>query len=710
VKPKTKRITPQKVDKQRHFIKRHLPVLVSAAALAVVTLLAFSNSFSAGFILDNKGLLLEDPRIRQLTYENIGLILHHSYWWPRGEAGLYRPFTTLSYLFNYAILGSAGQPAGYHWINVLLHICNVLLVYALARTLIREFWPSFFMAGLWAVHPLLTESVTNMIGRSDLLAGLAILSGLLIYLKSTESSGWRRISWLVGLMAVTAAGIFSKESAIAIMGVIALYEFTWWKERKQGWALLMGCLAMLPPIAVMLYQRFMVLSASPPAEFPFTDNPIASAGFWMGRFTAIKLIGRYLVLTAWPAKLSTDYSYAQIPLAGGSLEDWAAVAAVLALIALAVSLYWWNRTAFFLVWFAAITFVPASNLLFPIGTIMAERFLYLSTIGLLGCAVILIYSVAERRKVKRVAPVVLSLIAIAFAIRTWIRNQDWQDQHAIVEANLRASPNSFKAHMMASSLYFDGADNNLDRAIDESEKSLAILDSLPDSLNTPGVYRDAGRHYLAKGDSLQQGNPSESIPAYERASKLLLRSIAIDKSTRAEYDRNGGADWARRHSAAAATTKSDPEAHWMLAVAYGRLGKVEQALAEAGEALAVHPVDPVAYRQIAYAFAAAHRMDDAAVALFEGLLMTSDLSLRSDLLKLYRASADSNSCAIIAGPAGPALNPACDLVRKSLCPASVEVVKAAMETSRLDAAKKLKQTSLQDYGCPAGPFEQVLPD
>jgi hypothetical protein len=148
----------------------------------------------------------------------------------------------------------------------------------------------------------------------------------------------------------------------------------------------------------------------------------------------------------------------------------------------------------------------------------------------------------------------------------------------------------------------------------------------------------------------------------------------------------------------------------MLTVAYARLGKIEEASTAATEALALHPVDAVAYRQIAYAFAAAHRMDDAAVALFEGLLMTSDLSLRSDLLNLYRASADSNSCAIVAGPSGPAVNPACDLVRKSLCPASLETLKAAIETSQLDAARKLKQTSIQNYGCPAGPLEQVLPD
>src|SRR5262249_35901678 len=153
-----------------------------------------------------------------------------------------------------------------------------------------------------------------------------------------------------------------------------------------------------------------------------------------------KLIGPYLAVTVWPAKLSTDYSFAQIPLVTGTLQDWAVVAAVLAFMTLTVSLYWWNRTAFFLLGFAATTFIPASNLLFPIGTILADRFLYLSTIGLLGCLVMLIYSLAERSNVKRIAPALLTMIAIGFGIRTWIRNQDWQDQRAIVEASLKASP------------------------------------------------------------------------------------------------------------------------------------------------------------------------------------------------------------------------------------------------------------------------------
>ena len=76
--------------------RRLMPVM---AALAALTVLAYSNSFASGFILDNKGLLL-DPRIREATADNLALIFQHTYWWPSGEAGLYRPLTTLSCLLT----------------------------------------------------------------------------------------------------------------------------------------------------------------------------------------------------------------------------------------------------------------------------------------------------------------------------------------------------------------------------------------------------------------------------------------------------------------------------------------------------------------------------------------------------------------------------------------------------------------------------------
>src|SRR5438093_465077 len=87
-------------------LKPRLRHTLAALALGAMTSLAYSNSFQAGFALDNKRLLLKDVRIQEATGQNLRLIFKHTYWWPYGESGLYRPITTLSYLFNYAILGN----------------------------------------------------------------------------------------------------------------------------------------------------------------------------------------------------------------------------------------------------------------------------------------------------------------------------------------------------------------------------------------------------------------------------------------------------------------------------------------------------------------------------------------------------------------------------------------------------------------------------
>ena len=88
------------------------------------------------------------------------------------------------------------------------------------------------MAALWAVHPASTESVTNIIGRSDLLAAMAMLGGFLMYVKSTTGGrvAYRHGWWELGM--VTAAGVASKESAVMIVAVIVLYELAWPGRRR----------------------------------------------------------------------------------------------------------------------------------------------------------------------------------------------------------------------------------------------------------------------------------------------------------------------------------------------------------------------------------------------------------------------------------------------------------------------------------------------
>ena len=672
--------------------RRHLLV---ALGLCLLTLAAYSNSFGAGFAMDNRGLILQDARVHAATAENLDLIFGHTYWWPYGESGLFRPLTTLSYLFNYAILGNGDHPAGYHWINFLMHAANVLLVYALGLRL-AGWRPAAWTAALWAVHPVLTESVTNMVGRADLLAGMAVLGGWLLYRKSAESSGWRRWAYLGALSATTAIGVFSKESAVTVLPVIVLYEAIWWKERRQALGLVRGSIAMLIPIQAMLYQRAAVLWSSTATTFPFYDNPIVGAGWVTGRLTALKVMGKYVALLFWPARLSCDYSWAQIPLAGGSAADWLAWMALAAALAAGVLLWRGNRTALYLAGAAVLVFLPTSNLLFPIGTIMAERFLYLPAIAFAAGVVAAVGAAGKRVGDARLAPALLGLIVVACAARTWARNLDWQDDLAVGKAAVEASPGSFKSHkLLAYALHeADPGHANIDRVIEEAEKGLVPLSALPDSRSNADSYRRTGGYYAERGESLRQSgaagsDAAGSDAAYRRALELLLRSRAI-----ATAQTKGAGDLARFADLALRISEVQR-----------RLGDGGQALEAAVEGRRMEPGNTEIHHQIAAILLDQGRADEAAAALMEGVLVTTDSGLRNELLRLYQGGLDRLGCATMPVQGNTALNPACDIVHRHLCAASAGTIRLRLETGRPDLAETMKQTALKEFNCTAEELE-----
>ena len=663
--------------------RRHLLV---GLGLCLLTLAVYSNSFGAGFVMDNRGLILQDARIRAATAENFDLIFGHTYWWPYGESGLFRPLTTLSYLFNYTILGNGEHPAGYHWINFLLHAGNVLLVYALAIRLASRRLAAW-TAALWAVHPVLTESVTNIVGRADLLAGMAVLGGLLLYLKSSETSGRRRWACLGALSAATAVGVFSKESAVMLLPVIVLYEAIWWKERRQALGLARGSIAVLIPIQAMLYQRASVLWSSAPTTFPFYDNPIVGAGFVTGRLTALEVMGKYLALLAWPARLSCDYSWSQIPLVGGGAPDWLGWMALGAATAAGVLLWRGSRTARFLAGAALLVFLPTSNLLFPIGTIMAERFLYLPAIAFAAGVVAAVGAAEKRAGDARLAPALLGLIALACAARTWVRNLDWQDDLSIGKAAIEASPASFKSHKLLAYALHEAASGhaNIDRVIEEAEKGLAPLNALPDSRSNADSYLRTGGYYAELGERLRPGDRAASDLAYRRALELLLRSRAI-----ATAQTNGERDPARFGGLLL-----------RIAETHRRLGDSGQALAAAVEGRRMDPANTEIHHQIAAILLDQGRADEAAEALMEGVELTTDIGLRNELLRLYQGGLDRLGCATMPIQGNTALNPACETVHRHLCAASAGTIRLRLETGRPDLAETMKQAALKEFHCTA---------
>ena len=116
--------------------------------LCACTLLVYANSFQGGIIFDAASRILRDPRVQAATPANVDSILKSDYWYPAAGSGLYRPLTTLSFLFNYAILGNGASPFGYHFVNWLLHALNACLLYFLALRILKSTVPAFAVAAL----------------------------------------------------------------------------------------------------------------------------------------------------------------------------------------------------------------------------------------------------------------------------------------------------------------------------------------------------------------------------------------------------------------------------------------------------------------------------------------------------------------------------------------------------------------------------------
>ncbi len=682
--------------------------LVAAVVLCSITLLAYSDSFRSGFVYDNQRLILQDPRIFQATAKNVELILQHTYWWPRDQSGLYRPVTTLSYLFNYAVLGEGDHPTGYHWFNFFLHALNVLLLFMLSLRLVRRFWVSVLIAAFWAVHPVLTESVTNIVGRADLLAAASSLSGFLFYLRSTESKGWKRVAWLTGLAAVAAVGVFSKESAVAIVGVIVVCELIWWKERRQLRGLLLGCAAIAPAFLALFYQRSVVLANAAAMEISFAENPLAGAHFLTARLTSIAVMARYLWLLVWPAKLSVDYSYSAIPLASGSLEDWIAWIAVFAVSAVAAWQYRRNKLLLFFAAVAFVTLLPVSNLLFSTGTIMAERFLYLPAAGFAACVVLVTYSAGQFLGSRAVAPALLCLMIVALGIRAWERNLDWRDEISLWTSAVRAKPNSFKSHQaMSVALYqSDPSSSNISRVIDEAEKSLVILDPLPDARNSAQAYASTGTYYVIKGDlSLRPGSDRkpiaspESVLAYERGLQVLKRGASIDKAFANAYVQR---ERARGKSDSQIPPYGIFDLYENLATTAMRLGDQKTALDAANHARTLAPDDLDVYLVLSNIFLLQGNREDAATILVEGSLISGNRAFLQPLRELYRAGLDPKGCAIVNTGGGESLDNSCEPVHAEICRASADMVEVYRSALRSDLAEQTEERALDEFGCSLG--------
>ena len=465
-----------------------------------LALLLYGNTLRNGFVNDDKPLVANNALVNDAS--RLGDIFTSGYWSTRQESvpELYRPFTVLSLALNRRLTGAA--PLGFHLVNLLLHGCVSTLVFHLALSIGSSRTAAWGAGLLFAVHPVHTEAVAPVVGRSELLAAAFFLGAL--WLHHRMMHGQAGPVWVLGAGAGYFAASLSKEGALIFPAIALLTDLAFPPARalspRARWApYAVYALAAL----LVLGIRYEVLGAVARSDIRPLDNPLVAQPAAAALSTALVALGGALKLLVWPLRLSADYSGAQIRPAAGPLDPQ--VIAVLAVIVflMAAAVRAWKRLppVSWGIAFLFLAVLPVSNLFFLIGTIFGERLLYLPSVGFCVAAGALWGE--WRRRSAAPALAALVLVLLAGSARTIARNNVWHDDGTFALATFRDAPSSAKAQF------------NWGVFLEEHSRSS----------EAEGAYREAARlapdwsdpRYNLAGILAASGRLSEAIEEYRAA-------------------------------------------------------------------------------------------------------------------------------------------------------------------------------------------------
>jgi len=465
--------------------------LTVAACAIVVYLGALGNRFA----LDDISIIFRNGLVHHLS--GVWRAFAAPYW-PRWyeDFSAYRPLPIASYALDWAV----GTFWWFHTVNLVWHAAASVLVAMLARRYLRA--TGALAAGLlFAVHPVHVEAVANVIGRAELMA--AVFALLAVYAALVRGS----ILWSTVALAF---GLLSKENAAVVPGLIV---WAWildlgrpTRRRALGfvgaWVGLGAAYGLVRWL--VLYPHPQVTSVAP---------VFLGASALDVRLTAIAAVADFTRLLLVPLTLRVDYSPAERTLVTsfGDPRFLAGAFCVLAWIFFIV-LAWKRRErmiAFGLGWIG-IALAPVANLFFPIGVLIAERTLYLPSVGL----VLVAGALLERLPVRAYA-VALGLLTIAGGVRSALRVPVWLDNNTLLMSILNDSPHSYAGPAQMGDTYLQ---------VREPQKALAAFERAIE------VYPMVPRLYMEAADAAMQ------LGRYRLADSLLARHNQLCRGCTVYYN------------------------------------------------------------------------------------------------------------------------------------------------------------------------------
>jgi Flp pilus assembly protein TadD len=595
-----------------NLIARHGSWLLPAL-LALVTMVAFLPSLDNGFVnWDDDANFLGNSSYRGLGSSELRWML--TTFLPGGH---YIPLTWLTFGLDYVLWGM--NPFGYHLTNLLLHVANVVVFYAIAVRLLAAVRPEAgngvaarlgggLAALSFAVHPLRVESVAWVTERRDVLCGFFYLLAVLAYLRACEGGGaeelWRQ-RWYWVTVVLGALALLSKSMAVSLPVVLLVLD-VYPLARLGGWAGWLGARAR----RVWLEKvPFIVLSgaASIIAVIAMARNQAIAPTTKLGGLDRLAVSVYSLVFYLWktvvPLHLSPLYALpARIELLSWPYLGAAAVAATVSVVA---ALRWRRWPGLLAVWVSYVAILlPVLAIVQAGPQLAADRYTYLAGLGwalLIGAGLGAWWAAGSSRLIQARRAAILAVAgtaaACALGTLTWQQVHVWYDPRTLWSYALATHPSAIAHYNLGVFLLGQG---ELADAVGHFERALIVQPDYAAAHNNLGVV------------FAQQGDLAKATAHFRQA-------LAIDPDD-AEWHGNLGNALARQGDLAAAAAhlrralginSSDAEAHKNLGSVLAQQGRLDEAVHEYREAVKIKPGDHEAYTNLGMALSRQGRRREA---------------------------------------------------------------------------------------------------
>ena len=451
---------------------KNYPLWQVATALAVLGGIIYSNSFDCSFHYDDISSIVDNKQIRNLD--------------ELGNLWLYyrsRFFAHLSFALNYHFGGQ--NVWGYHFVNLLIHLTNAILVYTFTQLVfetpvIREqeiankrHFIALFSAFIFISHPLATQSVTYIVQRMASLVTLFYLLSVASYLKARliqENSMKKIVLFVLSGVAMFMA-FFTKENGYSLPISIALVELLLLNNRivisKSLFKRLLLFLLICTGLMCYLLNTYSLAILKPIPPSIFSNFVAITSKSYL--YTQFFVVLKYLQLLFLPLYQNVDYDVALS-------ENFADIRTVLSFLGIlmlfTLSLFWYKKhrlLSFSVFWFFSTVLIESSFI--PISDVINEHRTYLPSVGFCLFLPSALFIIDRHLKLYLAIPLLLFTIFF-FSVLTYNRNKVWQNELTLWSDTQQKSPNKVRPLNYLGTEYLD--EGNSEKAIACWSKAIEI--------------------------------------------------------------------------------------------------------------------------------------------------------------------------------------------------------------------------------------------